>query len=91
MELYAAVTVTGVAELTVPADTVWLPLVCPAAMPIAAGVGKALGLLLVRVTVEPPGGAGPLKVTVTVPLFPAITGLGLTITELMAGSATIVT
>ena len=52
-----------------------LPLLCPAEMAKLEGTGKA-ELLLDRLTVAPPAGAGPLSVIVTVADCPAVTVLG---------------
>ena len=54
--------------------------VAPAAT-VTVGGTVAAGLLLVRVTMAPPAGAGPLRVTVPVEGLPPTTLVGFTVTE----------
>ena len=61
----------------------------PAAIATLAGTWAAAVLLLDRVTVAPLAGAGPLRVTVPVELFPPITELGLLLTEERAAALTV--
>jgi len=53
--------------------------VCPAGMVTDAGTWAA-ALLELRVTVVPPAGAGPVRVTVPVELVPPVTVLGVMVT-----------
>jgi hypothetical protein len=55
-------------------------LVCPAETVTLAGM-PTTALLSCRVTKAPPGGAGPLRVTVPVELFPPVTVSGLNVTD----------
>jgi hypothetical protein len=66
----------AVAVITALECTEKLPLLCPAAMGKLGGSGKA-ELLVARLMVAPPAGAGPLRVIVTVADCPAVTVLGL--------------
>ena len=65
------------AAVTVPAVTVKLVLVCPAAIVYDAGTGNAVALPLDRLTDAPPDGAGPVNVKVTVAVCPEVTVVGL--------------
>ena len=72
-----AVTVTVAVDVITVLDCAEkLPLLCPAAMVKLEGTGKTK-LLLHRLMVVPPAGAGPLSVIVTVADCPAVTVLGL--------------
>lgn len=57
------------------------PVVAPAGIVMLAGVLVTNELLVERVTLIPPAGAGPLKVTVPVDGFPPATVVGLSDTE----------
>jgi hypothetical protein len=70
VELATELVVTEKVAVVAPAETVTLEGTCAAAV-----------LLLDRVTVAPPAGAAPLKVTVPVAGLPPLTVVGLTATE----------
>jgi len=72
-----AITVTGVELATLPAVTVKVWLLMPAATVTFACTGNAVELLLERVTVSPPVGAFPFNVTVPVDICPEATIEGL--------------
>lgn len=61
--------------------TVKLALVCPACTVTLEGTVATDVLPLWSVTVAPPEGAGPLRVTVPVELFPPLTLVGLRVSE----------
>ena len=61
--------------------TVKLALVCPADIVTLEGTVAADVLPLCSVTVAPPEGAAPLRVTVPVELFPPLTLVGLRVRE----------
>lgn len=85
-ELYEAVAVTVVFAVTVPALTVSVPLVDPAAIAIDEGNGNAVELLVVSVTEAPPDGAAPLRVMVTVADEPLTSEVGEMVTLETVGS-----
>lgn len=87
--LYLAVIVAVLDELTTLVVTAKVAVEVPAATVMLAGT-TALVLLLERVTVVPPVGASPVKVTVPVDGLPPITGVGLSDTELKATVGVIV-
>jgi hypothetical protein len=64
--------------------TVNAALVLPAATVTDEGTVAADVLLLLSVTIVPPVGAAPLRVTVPVELAPPVTDVGLRLTELNA-------
>jgi hypothetical protein len=70
------VTFTVVVELTPPVVTVKLAEVCPAGIVTEAGTVASDVSELLRLTVMPPAGAGPLIVAVPVELLPPSTELG---------------
>lgn len=78
---YTPVRVTEVEEATPLVVIVKLVLVVPEAMVTLAGTWAAALLLLCNVTVTPPLGAAPFKVTVPVELFPPTTEVGLRVIE----------
>ena len=61
--------------------TVKLALVCPACTLTLEGTVATDVLALESVTVAPPEGAAPLRVTVPVELFPPLTLVGLRVSE----------
>jgi len=63
-------------------------LVFPAAMRILPGTRAAAVLLLCRLTLAPPAGAAPVKVTVPVELLPPTTDVGVLVTEDRVGALT---
>src|SRR6266849_6723943 len=73
--------VTVVEVLTALVVTVKVALVAPAPTVTLAGTVAAAVLLLDSVTVAPPAGAAPLKVTVPVEELPPVTLVGLTATD----------
>jgi hypothetical protein len=66
VELYVAVSVTGVGALTAPTWNRNCSNAAPAGRVKVAGTGAAVGLLLERLTTAPPCGAGPVNWTETV-------------------------
>ena len=62
-------------------ETVKEPVVEPAAIVTLAGTVATKGMLLVKVTLMPPVGAGALKVTVPVEGLPPVTVVGFSDTE----------
>ncbi len=56
------------------------PLVAPPAMVKPAGTNAA-GLLVIKLTVKPAGGAGPLKTKVPTKFMPPVTELGFSVSE----------
>jgi hypothetical protein len=77
--------VAVVVLLTGTVVTVVVVLVCPALMLTLLVILAALELLL-NVTLAPPVGAGPERVTVAVAEVPPVTELGLMLTETVGGS-----
>jgi hypothetical protein len=75
--------VTGVVAIANVVDTVLAGTVT-----VDGTVAKFV-LLLVRLTVAPSGGAGPLKVSVPIACVPPLTEVGLNVTELSAGALTV--
>jgi hypothetical protein len=71
------VTDTVVEVLTEPAVAARDTLVPPAGNVTLAGVGNAVGLSLVKVTLAPPVGAGALSPTASITAFPLVTLPGL--------------
>jgi hypothetical protein len=81
-----AVMVTTVLVATEAVLTLKPPLVVPPAMTKLVGTGATPVLLLIRPTVKPAAGAGLFRVTVPNEVVPAVTGLGLSVSEaIMAG------
>jgi hypothetical protein len=75
------VIVTEVVELTLKVVTVNVAVLDPDGTVTVAGVLATAVLLLLRVTVAPPLGAGPDSVTVPVEEFPPVTEVGLSETD----------
>jgi hypothetical protein len=63
--------------------------VAPAETTTFPGVGATAGFVLLRVTVVPALGAGPVKVTVPVELFPPVTLVGDKINDDTVGAKTV--
>lgn len=78
---YTAVRVTELEAATPLVVIVNVELVLPAGIVTLAGRWAAVVLLLCSVTVAPPAGAAPFKVSVPVTLLPPTTELGLTLIE----------
>ena len=55
--------------------------VLPAGIVTLAGTWAAVALLLERITVAPPDGAAPFRVTVPVELLSPVTAVGFSVTE----------
>jgi len=70
--------VVVITELVVTANVVD---VLPAGTMTLGDTWAAVALLLERVTVAPPDGAGPFRVTVPVELLPPVTDVGFSVTE----------
>jgi hypothetical protein len=81
--------VREVFELTGLVVTVNVALVALAATVTLVGTCAALVLLLDNVTIAPPAGAGPFRVTVPVDVLPPTTDVGLTPTELNTAAVTV--
>ena len=71
--------------------TVTRPVALPAGIVTLAGTAAMAGALLVRLTVTPPAGAGPLRVTVAVAVWPTSIWAGLSVSAVSpaAGAATV--
>jgi hypothetical protein len=82
--------VTDVLVFTTLVVTVNFALVAPADTVTLAGTVATAVLLLERVTITPPVGAGSDSVTVPVDGLPPVTVLGLRVSELRAGAAVLV-
>jgi hypothetical protein len=83
--LYEAEIVTEVETTTMEVPTVNVALVAPAGTVTLEGT-LAAPLLLASVTCAPPGGAGPLSVSVPVDCAPPITLVGFSASEERVGS-----
>ncbi len=79
--------VTGVDVVTALVLTVNVALLAPAATVTLAGTVAVDVLLLERVTVAPPAGAGPLSVTVPVEGDPPVTLVGFSVSKESVGGA----
>ena len=66
-----------------------IAVVAPAGTVTLAGICAAAVLLLVRVTIAPPDGAGPVNFTVPVDEVPPITEVGLRVIELKVAAVTV--
>ena len=87
--LVVAMTVTGVLAATEPPVTGKVWVLEFAGTTTLAGVGNALVLLLLRATVIPPMGAGPVSVTVPVVTCPETTLAGLKTSVEVTGGLTV--
>jgi hypothetical protein len=87
-----AVNVTSVVAVTVPVVTVTSASSDPAGITTLAGTGASDGLLLVRLTVTPPEGAGPSRPGISVMVLPPTTspGSGSTFSSVGVGSGSTV-
>jgi hypothetical protein len=83
------VSVTDACEATPKVVIVNVVLVEPAGMVTLAGICAAEVLLLWRVTVAPPAGAAPFRVTVPVELFPPTSVPGVLPNEDSTGALTV--
>ena len=83
--------VTKALAATAEVVIVKVAVLAPAATVTLAGNCAAAVLLLVRVTTAPLDGAGPVKVTVPVPVeeVPPITEVGLSVTEVSVAALTV--
>lgn len=86
---YVPEIVTEVEDGTPLVVIVKVVLVDPAAMLMLAGTCAADVLLLCNVTIAPPAGAGPLKATVPVEVFPPTTEVGFLAIEERVGALTV--
>ena len=86
-----AFNVTAVVVVTVPAFTEKVVLVAPTGITTLAGTGASRLLLLLRVTANPPLGAGPSKATVTTVVAPLRMAVGDKDTELKRAGLTVTT
>ena len=75
--------------LTATVETVNVAVLAPAFTSILVGTVATVVLLLDSETVAPEAGAGPLKVTVAVEVFPPITELGFRLTDDGVGGFTV--
>lgn len=87
--LRTPVIVTDVFDLTVEVLTVNVAVAEPAVTVTLAGTVATAELLLDSVTLAPPAGAGPLRVTVPVEVLPPRTDVGFKVTELSVGMVTV--
>lgn len=87
--LRTPVIVTDVFDLTVEVLTVNVAVAEPAVTVTLAGTVATAELLLDSVTLAPPAGAGPLRVTVPVEVLPPGTDVGFKVTELSVGMVTV--
>ena len=85
---YVAVTDTTVAVLTGVLVAVNVAPLCPAETVTLAGMPTA-ALLSCKETIAPPEGAGPLRVTVPVELFPPVRLAGLNVTDETSNGLTV--
>ena len=69
--------------------TLKVPLVAPPAILKLAGTVAAAALLLIKVTVKPVGGAGPLKTNVPTEPMPPVTETGLNVSDEMTAGLTV--
>jgi len=84
-----AVMLTAVLAATGSVVTLKVPLVAPPATLKLAGTVAALGLLLIKVTVRPVGGAGPLKTSVPTEPTPPLTEPGLNVSDVIPAGLTV--
>lgn len=87
--LKVAEIVTEVDVLTAAVDTVNVAVIAPGLTATEAGTVATAVLLLVRETVAPVAGAGPLKVSVPVEIFPPTTDVGFNTTDFGVGGFTV--
>ena len=84
-----AVMVTIVLTATEAVLTLKVPIVAPPGMLTFGGTVAALELSLIKVTVKPAAGAGLFRVTVPNEVVPAVTGLGLSVSDAMMAGLTV--
>jgi len=85
----ASVAVIVVCPAAFPGMEMGALVVLPAATVTLAGTGATCGLLLVRLTTTPPGGAIPLSVTVAVDVPPTIIWSGFSVRVVKTGVTTV--
>lgn len=81
--------VTSVGADTGVVVTVKVAELAPAATVTVAGTVAVAGSLLLRVTTNPPAGAGPLRFTVPAAVSPPVTELGVSVNPVSAGGFTV--
>ncbi len=84
-----AVMVTAVLAATGSVVALKVPVVAPPAMLKLAGTVAAATLLLIKVTVRPVGGAGPLKTNVPTEPTPPVTEAGVNVSDVITAGLTV--